>query len=177
MCTQTILSTQDRRLNLVIDEKALALQSELDGCYAIKTDLPAVAVSFEAVHDRYKDLSKVEQAFRTSKTGMLELRPVFVRNEDRTRGHVLVVMLAYLIVKRLRAAWSKLDTTVEEGLRQLSSLSSIEIVIKAGVGINQIPTPRGESARLLEAAMVKLPKALPHLGAKVVTRKTLSNTF
>lgn len=169
--------SQGRRLNLVIDEKALALQSELDGCYAIKTDLPTVAVSFETVHDRYKDLSKVEQAFRTSKTGMLEMRPWFVRSENSTRGHAMVVMLAYLIVKRLREDWSKLDTTVEEGLRQLSSLSSMEIVIKGGVGIHQIPAPREASAKLLDAAMVKLPKALPRLGAEVVTRKQLSKSL
>ena len=31
-------------------------------------------------------------------------RPVYVRKEETTRGHVLVVMLAYMIVKRLRSA-------------------------------------------------------------------------
>jgi transposase len=165
---------EGRRLNLVIDEKALALQSELDGCYAVKTELPVSAISFEVVHDKYKDLSKVEQAFRTSKTGMLEMRPWFVRNENSTRGHAVVVMLAYLIVKRLRQAWSGLDVTVEEGLRQLSSLSSVEVVIKGAASIHQIPAPREASAKLIEAAMVHLPKVLPSLGAEVVTRKTLA---
>jgi hypothetical protein len=37
----------------------------------------------------------VETAFRTCKTSHLEVRPVFVRTEANTRGHVLVVMLAY----------------------------------------------------------------------------------
>jgi hypothetical protein len=41
---------------------------------------------------------------------------VFVRTEESTRGHVLVVMLAYLIVRYLRRAWAALDLTVEEGV-------------------------------------------------------------
>ena len=63
----------------------------LDGCYAIKTDLPAEAADTKTVHDRYKDLSMVETAFRTCKTSHLEVRPVYVRKEANTRGHVLVV--------------------------------------------------------------------------------------
>jgi transposase len=35
----------------------------------------------------------VEQAFRTAKTALLEMRPITVRLESRTRGHALVVML------------------------------------------------------------------------------------
>ena len=43
----------------------------LDGCYVIKSDLPADAITAAQIHDRYKDLSKVEQAFRTMKTWMV----------------------------------------------------------------------------------------------------------
>ena len=67
--------------------------ARLDGCYVIKTDLPETAASKQVVHDRYKDLTEVEMAFRTSKTVHLELRLVSVRTEDHTRGHVLAVML------------------------------------------------------------------------------------
>jgi transposase len=164
----------ERQLSLVVDEAALAREGELDGCYALKSDLPAADVGFETIHDRYKDLAKVEQAFRTSKTGMLELRPWYVRSEASTRGHAMVVTLAYLIAKKLRESWSKFDVTVTEGLQQLSSLSTIEIVIKGKASIHQIPTPTEMSAKLLEAAAVTLPKALPSLGATVVTRKTLA---
>jgi transposase len=51
----------------------------------------------------------VETAFRTCKTTHLEVRPVFVRTEASTRGHVLVVMLAYLIVRALKRAWKDFD--------------------------------------------------------------------
>ena len=43
--------------------------------------------SKETIHDRYKDLALVEQAFRTGKTVELEARPIHVRLATRTRGH------------------------------------------------------------------------------------------
>ena len=67
------------------------------------------------------DLALVEKAFHDCKTTVLEVRPVFVRREEGTRGHVLVVMLAYMIIRRLREAWSNMNLTVKEGLSQLAT--------------------------------------------------------
>lgn len=53
----------------------------------------------QTVDARYRDLQKVEQDFRTIKTGFLEVRPVFLRNGSRTKGHVLVAMLALKITR------------------------------------------------------------------------------
>jgi transposase len=118
-------------------------------------------------------LSLVEQAFRTSKTAHLEMRPWHVRNESSRRGHARVVMLAYLIVRHLRQAWAELDVTVEEGLAQLTTLCATQVLVKAQVRGQHIPTPRDLSQELLRAADIHLPRALPYLGAHVVTRKKL----
>ena len=124
-------------------------------------------------HDRYRDLTQVEKAFRTCKTSMLEIRPVFVRTEKSTRGHVLVVMLAYLIVRYLQKAWSQFDVTVEEGLGQLSTLSSIEMTVRNKGQCLKIPDPRQDSRQLLEALKIRMPKALPRTRGNVDTRKKL----
>jgi transposase len=163
-----------RQLQLEDDSQALAEQSRLDGCYVIKSDLPKPLVNAQTLHDRYKDLTQVEQAFRTSKTAHLEMRPWYVRIEKSTRGHALVVMLAYRIIRHLQQAWSKLNITVKEGLKQLATLCSIQIVVKGKAACHQIPSPRQQSAELLKAADIHLPKALPHLGAHVVTRRKLT---
>src|SRR5205085_1263927 len=76
-----VLDEEARQISLVQDKAALIRESELDGCYALKTDIPAQGLSMELVHDRYKDLGMVEKAFRTSKTGMLEMRPWYVWTE------------------------------------------------------------------------------------------------
>ena len=39
----------------------------LDGCYGLRTDLSGAQARKELVHDRYKDLKLVVQAFRISK--------------------------------------------------------------------------------------------------------------
>ena len=160
-------------LRLVVDETKLAEVSRLDGCYVIKTDLPQEAADTKTVHDRYKDLAVVEWAFRTSKTAHLEVRPVYVRKEENTRGHVLVVMLAYLVTRELRRAWVDLDVTVEEGLDQLKTLCSMEIRTNKGGTCLRIPQPRAKSQALLTALDLQLPDTLPHTDVPVVTRKKL----
>ena len=46
------------------------------GCSVRTTDLPRVVAETEVVHERYQDLARVEQAFRTCKTAPLAVRPV-----------------------------------------------------------------------------------------------------
>jgi hypothetical protein len=168
------VEAEDRHVRLRVDETALAAEAHLDGCYVIKTDLPASVADTKTVHDRYKDLAEVERAFRTCKTAHLEVRPVYVRSEASTRGHVLVVMLAYLIVRTLRRAWAAFDLTVEEGLAHLTTLCTQELVLRGGKArAHKIPRPRELSEKLLRAAGVRLPQALPSRHARVVTRRTL----
>jgi len=166
--------TADRELRLQEDREALEEASQLDGCYVVKSDLPREYANAQTIHDRYKDLALVEKAFRTSKTVHLEMRPWYVHKETNTRGHALVVMLAYLIARYLRQAWEALDLTVEEGLNQLTTLCATQILVKDEVRCNQIPVPRELSQNLLKAADIHLPTALPCLGARVVTRKKLT---
>jgi len=165
--------SRERTLELEIDNEALGEVSRLDGCYVIKTDLPKDVADKQTIHDRYKDLTEVERAFRTFKTDFLEVRPVYVQTEKSTRGHVLVVMLAYMIVRLLRGAWQEFDLKVEEGLNQLSTLCSMEMKVKNQASCLKIPRPREKSRQLLKALDIRMPIALPHRKVRVVTRKKL----
>ncbi len=164
---------RERTLELEVDNEALEEVSRLDGCYVIKTDLPKNVADKQIIHDRYKDLTEVERAFRTFKTDFLEVRPVYVQTEKSTRGHVLVVMLAYIIVRVLRGAWQEFDLTVEEGLNQLSTLCSMEMKVKDQASCLKIPRPRERSRQLLKALDIRMPIVLPHREVRVVTRKKL----
>jgi len=152
---------QEGRISLEVDQEAQSLCAQLDGCYAIKTDLKVEAASKEDIHARYKALSKVEYAFRTFKTGHLELRPVYVRKEQRTRGHALVVMLAYRLVQELEQYWQNMDLTVAEGIRMLSQYCSTELWVGDKSQGYQLITPNAEIAALLKAAGVSMPKRWP----------------
>ncbi|MEW5980722.1 MAG: IS1634 family transposase, partial [Acidobacteriota bacterium] len=125
-----VLTLIERTFSVSPQAEAWAEAAKLDGCYCLKTDVLAHQASKETIHDRYKDLAQVEWAFRTSKTGLLEARPFFVRLEKRTRGHLLVVMLAYLLVQELASCWHDLELTVEEGLGELKSLCTTRVTVK-----------------------------------------------
>lgn len=166
------VESRESILELVIDDAALEEAAKLDGCYVIKTDLSAEIASAKTVHDRYKDLAEVERAFRTFKSGHLQIRPTFVRTEASTRGHVFVVMLAYLVERELERYWRGLDTTVAEGIDELGSLRGIELTIGQAT-CQQVPEPTGLTKQLLDAADIKLPEVLPLRKSHVATRKKL----
>jgi hypothetical protein len=164
---------EKRTVELHTDAEARAEDAKLDGCYVLKTDLDGATADKVVVHGRYKDLALVEQAFRTSKTTELELRPIHVRLAAHTRGHVLVVMLAYRIVRELGRCWAALDSTVQEGLDQLAQLCTKELVQNGRVLCNEIPEPRQSLRVLLQAADVRMPEALPARGVVVSTKRKL----
>ena len=164
---------QNRQLILTTDKDLLEDRCKLDGCYVLKTDLATEKVSKETIHSRYKDLTLVESAFRDSKTVVLELRPVNVRKESRTRGHVFIVMLAYLLIQKMKKCWNHIDKTVEEGIKELTQLCADEVLIDGQIRMNKIPEPRPSSKTLLAHANVTLPVAIRNKGVHVATRVKL----
>ena len=163
----------ERKVTLHLDESARAEEENLDGCYVIKSDLRPDQISKEDVHARYKDLALVEQAFRTSKTVELEMRPIHVRTEQSTRGHALVVMLAYRLIKELARRWADLDLTVGEGIKQLSTLCVTEVLSGDEVLCSTVPQPRQELAEIISRSGIVLPEVIKRHKAKVATKKKL----
>ena len=88
------LKLDGRTLVLERHQAAIEKSLELAGCYVVTTDVLKPNMSAQEVHDSYVSLQKVERDFRAMKTGLLEVRPLFLRKESRTRGHVFCCMLA-----------------------------------------------------------------------------------
>jgi len=168
------VTARDRIITLDVDEEYVRELSDLDGCYALKTDVPIRVASTEMIHARYKDLALVERAFRTMKTGFLQIRPVYVRKAAHTRAHVLVVMLAYLLTRELEAAWSGINITVREGLDHLKRLSAVKVGKANGLEVCRIPSPDRLSAELLGALDIRLSSVLPRAKLAVGTRKSIA---
>ena len=114
------IQCKKRKITVEILRDKMTEDAQLDGCYVIKSNLPAQLASTDTLHDRYKDLSMVEQAFRTMKQAFEEVRPIYVRKEKRTRGHVLVCMLAYIVVKYI---W---DECKDLGINQINIFKSLD---------------------------------------------------
>lgn len=116
----------DNKLHLEIFQSEIDQQSKLDGCYVIKTDLVDKSITKEEIHNRYKDLALVEDAFRNIKTTIEEIQPIFVRKEKRTRGHVFVCMLALLIIKYILINVKSKNMTKKFILESINQIQYIE---------------------------------------------------
>lgn len=166
---------EGRTLILKEDPQVLKEESKLDGCYVIRTDVKADQMTAKAVHDRYKDLAKVEEDFRVLKTAHMELRPWFVRQEPNTQAHAIVSMLGLKIRRYIDNAWKDLNITVEEGLRELDKVCVMNLVEnESGETVDRIlPEPSPLQTKLLEALEIKLPRNIPEAKVKVGTRKKI----
>ena len=108
-----------RRRTLQIEDEA-----RLDGIYVIRTSVPADHLSAAETVQTYKDLSRVERAFRCLKTADLEIRPIRHWMPQRVRAHVFLCMLAYHVEWHLREALAPLlfhDTELETARAERSS--------------------------------------------------------
>ena len=97
-----VLTVENKAIELAIDENAKAEDALLDGCYVLETDVKNTVLSTEETQQRYMDLQKVERDFRGMKTGLLEVRPIFLRNGLRTKAHVFISMLALKVARKIQ---------------------------------------------------------------------------
>jgi len=123
-------------------------------------------MSAQQVHDSYLSLGKVERDFRTLKTGLLEVRPVWVRKESRTRGHVFCCMLALKVARemerRLRAAFGTTETrsdalTLPDALLALTRLCLLHYPVDEKTMVTKLPQPDARQRQILQALGVTLP--------------------
>ena len=84
------------------DEEKIAAEEQLDGIYIVRSNVEPEQFDAAQTVRAYKDLSKVERAFRSLKSVDLKVRPLHHRRADRVRAHVLLCMLAYYVEWHMR---------------------------------------------------------------------------
>lgn len=87
---------------------SIAREAALDGIYVVRTSVPAAALAPAETVQAYKDLDRVERAFRNLKSGNLAIRPVRHWTPGRVQAHVFLCMLAYHVEWHLRQALAPL---------------------------------------------------------------------
>ena len=90
------------------DEEQIAAEERLDGIYIVRSNVEPEQFDAAQTVRAYKDLSKVERAFRSLKSVDLKVRPLHHRRADRVRAHVLLCMLAYYVEWHMRQALAPL---------------------------------------------------------------------
>jgi transposase len=153
------------RLTWELKQEVIDREKELDGCYVIKTDAEK-DLSKKDIVQSYRNLQKVEQAFKNMKTIMLELRPVYHKTDERIKSHIFIVMLAYYIqwnaTQKLKPLFESDGKgkdqrwTFEIVIQRLKSIQKIQSVILGNVVKTNISTPDEEQQQILDLLGVKL---------------------
>src|SRR5277367_1967643 len=102
----------------------IAREARLDGVYVVRTSVPAAALDADETVQAYKDLARVERAFRCLKTVDLDIRPIRHWTAERVRAHVFLSMLVYHVEWHLRRALAPLlfhDTDIAAARAERSS--------------------------------------------------------
>ena len=114
----------DRDLSFQRRAERIEQEARLDGIYVIRTSVPAEHLDANEAVQAYKDLARVERAFRSLKTVDLNIRPIRHWTEGRVRAHVFLCMLAYHVEWHLRQALAPLlfhDTELDAARARRSS--------------------------------------------------------
>jgi hypothetical protein len=155
---------EERRVVLEVSQERQREVELLDGCYAVISDVPGEKASAQQVWERYGDLQQVERDFRDMKTGLLEIRPLFLRKANRTRGHALVSMLALKLVRELRRRVQPLGLTVRDALDRLEAVRLVSLA-DPKLGLWRLPTRWDKPQQ-------EVLKVLPPLPAPMLSRRT-----
>jgi len=147
------------------DKEQIEQEQVLDGCYIIYTDVPVEDMTTLETVENYKNLMKVEQAFRNLKTVRLEIRPMFHKTDNRIRCHVFICMLAYYIMWHMN---QKLQPLFESDGRGKHRKYTFEYIIEClkcireekvdfcGTISHTVTTPTVEQKEILDLLQVKI---------------------
>ena len=102
------LTIEDGGFTYRVLEEKVAAEAAVDGLYVIRTSLSEQQSSAEDAVRYYKDLAKVEQAFRSLKSIDLAVRPIYHYLDKRVRAHIFLCMLAYYVEWHMKEAWREL---------------------------------------------------------------------
>ena len=131
------LDITDEQFSYQRNQARIESEAALDGVYIIRTSVPVETLSAEDTVRAYKDLSKVEQAFRSYKTVDLKVRPIYHHLAERVKAHVFLCMLAYYVEWHMRESLAPIlfdDEAPEAAQAQRDSVVS--------------PAKRSQSAQL-----------------------------
>lgn len=119
-----------------VEKKAKATQ--LDGAYLLKTDRHDLAD--EEIWRTYNLLTRVEAAFRTMKSPLME-RPIWHQLEHRVQTHIFLCVLAYHLLVAIEKMFLDQGMPTSWGTlrRQLSTHQVVTVVL---------PTSNGKTLRI-----------------------------
>ena len=95
MSKHFLTTITDDSFSFARDLEKIAAEEELDGLYIVRSNVEPELFDADQTVRAYKDLAKVERAFRSMKTVDLKVRPIYHRRADRVRHARLLPGVAH----------------------------------------------------------------------------------
>jgi transposase len=144
---------------IIIDEKSKQEVEQLDGCYVVTTSLlDKDKHTKEDIHQAYKTLIKVENAFKTLKTEFLEIRPLYLKTDKRIKGHVALSMIAYNITLKLKSYTNIAKLDFKDTIGILSEVKTTSANLTKKISMNYIPQVSQNLQNLFKIMNFTLPR-------------------
>lgn len=110
-----------------IDQAKIAADARFDGLKGYVTNLRN-QMAFPRIISQYRNLWKIERAFRMSKTD-LKQRPVYHRLRQRIQSHLVVCFCSLLVMKQAETILAKLKLSLNTAIETLSEVGEGTITI------------------------------------------------
>lgn len=141
---------------LVIDEAKIKAAERLDGKFVVHSNDDTLSAADMALG--YKQLQRVEEAWRTLKSG-LRLRPVFHWAVHRIHAHVFLTVLALLLERMAEAACTDTWRNIRNDLKRIK----LAQLLSPNGTVWQVTEPPPEALKRLKDLQIKNPPPLLQL--------------
>jgi len=141
---------KQNRSGLAIDRRAIAAAERLDGKFVVHSNDDTLSGADMALG--YKQLQRVEQAWRDMKSG-LKLRPVFHWAPHRIHAHVAITVLSLLLERTAEHACGDTWRNVRADLKRIQ----LAQLLSPDGSVWQVTEPTPKAAKRLKSLQIKPP--------------------
>jgi hypothetical protein len=146
----------DSQGRLVIDEAKVRAAERFDGKFVLRTNDDTLSPEDLALG--YKQLQRVEQSWRSLKSG-LRMRPVFHWAVHRIHAHIAITVLALLLERIIERRCDDTWRNIRDDLGQIK----LAHLLTPNGQVWQVTEPRAEAAKHLKQLKISPPPPLLHL--------------
>lgn len=137
-----------------LDQQKIEQQARFDGFKAIATN--AKDITPQLALEKYKDLYKIEQSFRSFKS-YFETRPMFHWTDTRIEGHIMLCYISFCLLALLQ---NKCNYS-EQSIRRLLSRMELSKIVQDGEVLWLRSATNEQAEQLLKTIQLKqLPTAI-----------------
>lgn len=144
---------QTKKGKLKLDKANIKAAEKMDGKFVVHSNDDSLSAEDMALG--YKQLMRVEEGWRTLKSG-LEMRPVYHSTEQRIRAHVMLSVLGLLLERMAEKACGDTWRNIRDDLKQ------IKVVQLSGPegDLWQITEPQTGARKRLTSLSIKTPPTI-----------------